>query len=231
MNDRCNNSASATQVITTVNNIAPVLNVPANVNLSCGANAQPTATGNATATASCNATVTVSFADVATNGACADGSGSIARNWTAVDSCGNRVRVLRFAVPCSTLLTAALVCCCLAQVSGIQLITFTVVPPPPPTANLTIVAPANITVPCNSSTLPAVTGSATASGGCSNATVAFVDVVTPGACNGSFSIVRQWTASDTYVTLQRYANEVSHVFLCYNAGAMPRPLRNRRSQL
>lgn len=76
------NTASAVQVITVLDETAPVLTVPADVVLGCGASSDPSNTGVATATDACSEPVTVTYADEQVDG-------SIIRTWTATDACGN----------------------------------------------------------------------------------------------------------------------------------------------
>ena len=61
----------------------------------------------------------------------------------------------------------------------------------------TITCPANITIECTASTLPANTGNPTASDNCiTPPTVTFSDVTTGGACPQERTITRTWTATD-----------------------------------
>ncbi|MEI6750133.1 MAG: Ig-like domain-containing protein, partial [Bacteroidota bacterium] len=60
-----------------------------------------------------------------------------------------------------------------------------------------ITCPADITVNCEDSSVPASTGTATATDNCDAApVVTFVDVTTPGSCAGNYVITRIWTATD-----------------------------------
>ncbi|MCB0535254.1 MAG: DUF3494 domain-containing protein, partial [Saprospiraceae bacterium] len=60
-----------------------------------------------------------------------------------------------------------------------------------------IICPANLSLNCNSSTLPSDTGTATATDNCSFAPqVNSNDVTTPGNCPQAFTITRTWTAID-----------------------------------
>ncbi|NND77796.1 MAG: T9SS type A sorting domain-containing protein, partial [Flavobacteriales bacterium] len=62
-----------------------------------------------------------------------------------------------------------------------------------------ISCPADITIDCSDSQLPANTGSANATDDCSNATITFSDGPTTAgtpACAGNYSFVRTWTATD-----------------------------------
>ncbi|HJW29867.1 MAG TPA: hypothetical protein VJ508_11580, partial [Saprospiraceae bacterium] len=59
-----------------------------------------------------------------------------------------------------------------------------------------ISCPANVTIQCGTSTLPAATGSATANDNCSSPLVTFADVTAAGSCSQAYSITRTWTAID-----------------------------------
>jgi hypothetical protein len=56
--------------------------------------------------------------------------------------------------------------------------------------------PANITILCSASTLPANTGSATATDNCSAPVVTYTDVTVAGACPQSYTITRTWKGTD-----------------------------------
>jgi hypothetical protein len=81
--DDCGNSANCTQEITVVDNTAPVISCPANIDLECDESTAPANTGYATATDNCDTNPTVAYADVQNNG-------TITRTWTATDACGNQ---------------------------------------------------------------------------------------------------------------------------------------------
>jgi hypothetical protein len=84
--DECGNAVSQVQTITVRDITAPVLTIPANVTIECGAVSAPTATGTATATDGCG-NATVSFSD--SIAIPCPGSQIITRTWLAVDLCGN----------------------------------------------------------------------------------------------------------------------------------------------
>ncbi len=84
--DACGNTATASQVVTVLDGVAPVLaNVPRAVTIECGA-AEPTALPTATDACDSNPTITVVRTEVA--GVCA-GSMTVTRTFTATDACGN----------------------------------------------------------------------------------------------------------------------------------------------
>jgi hypothetical protein len=61
----------------------------------------------------------------------------------------------------------------------------------------TITCPANVTIECTVSTLPASTGTASATDNCDTSpTITSTDVTTAGDCPQSYSIVRTWKAAD-----------------------------------
>ncbi len=59
-----------------------------------------------------------------------------------------------------------------------------------------ITCPANLTIECTASTLPADTGTATATDNCSTPAVTFSDVTVAGGCPQEITITRTWLASD-----------------------------------
>ena len=70
--------------------------------------------------------------------------------------------------------------------------TITVIDTTPPA----ISCPADADVDCSAPTDPGSTGEATASDGCSGATVGYVDSIATGNCAGNYVITRTWTATD-----------------------------------
>ncbi|WP_323026851.1 gliding motility-associated C-terminal domain-containing protein [Gelidibacter japonicus] len=84
--DACGNASTASQTINMVDNVAPVLSVPADATVECSESTEPSATGMATATDSCGE-VTITHVDTAEEG-CGN-TQTITRTWTATDECGN----------------------------------------------------------------------------------------------------------------------------------------------
>ncbi|RAJ06992.1 gliding motility-associated-like protein [Chitinophaga skermanii] len=83
--DLCGNTATAEQIITVEDKVAPVFTgIPAAVTVDCG---HIPAVANPTATDNCS-TATITFRQDSIPGACI-GSYQIRRTWTATDSCGN----------------------------------------------------------------------------------------------------------------------------------------------
>ncbi len=56
--------------------------------------------------------------------------------------------------------------------------------------------PPNITIECTASTLPATTGTATATDNCSTITITSTDAILPGDCPQEKTIIRNWKATD-----------------------------------
>ena len=86
--DLCGNTTTAVQMIWIVDEIDPVLTVPANVEISCSDSSLPATTGNASATDNCTLTPEISYADVSQLNDC-NNTGLIFRTWSARDACGN----------------------------------------------------------------------------------------------------------------------------------------------
>ncbi len=164
--DACENVASAMQTITVVDLIAPALTVPPAATRQVGQSMLPSSTGQATATDGCSA-ATVTYSDRESLGS--DGTGTIARAWTATDACGNAT-------------------------AGAQTITVVAAPPPP---TLSLTPPADVRIESGQAPDPSLTGHATASTTCSTpATVTYADVANLTGCDGTGTIVRTWTAQD-----------------------------------
>jgi gliding motility-associated-like protein len=85
-NDGCGNTSSCVQTITKVDQIAPLINCPANISIACSDSISPNKTGMATATDNCQSNVFITFVDTIMGTSC---DSIITRTWTATDSCGN----------------------------------------------------------------------------------------------------------------------------------------------
>jgi hypothetical protein len=79
--DAAGNYSTATQTITTVDNVKPTISAPNNVTVACGASTHTSATGTATGADACSS-VSISYTD-ATSG------NVITRTWKATDASGN----------------------------------------------------------------------------------------------------------------------------------------------
>ena len=85
--DVCNNSSTASQVITVRDVTVPVLvDVPANITVECSA---VPSIATVSATDNCDANVTVTSAEVRTDGPNCVDTYVLTRTWTATDNCGN----------------------------------------------------------------------------------------------------------------------------------------------
>lgn len=84
--DECGNASTGVQVITVVDNTAPVLSgVPAALTVECDAIPD---TASVTAADTCDGVVAVSLSSSSAVGACPQGY-TLTRTWTASDACGN----------------------------------------------------------------------------------------------------------------------------------------------
>lgn len=86
--DDCGNSSTCVQIIQVDDSMPPVITCPTNVTIECTSGTLPGITGTATATDNCDAIPTILFSDSFVVGACPQ-EGTITRNWTATDDCGN----------------------------------------------------------------------------------------------------------------------------------------------
>ncbi len=87
--DDANNSATCSFTVTVNDNLAPGINCPSNISISCEDSTDPSNTGTATSSDACsNASVTIDFSDVTTPGNCPN-EYTITRTWTATDASGN----------------------------------------------------------------------------------------------------------------------------------------------
>src|SRR5204863_474331 len=158
---------------------APVITCPANTTINCQASSLPANTGTATATDNCTpvANITISSTDVSTQG----GNPALASyyNYTIT-------RTWKATDPSGNSSTC------------VQLITVQDVTAP------VITCPANTTINCQASSLPANTGTATATDNCTpvaNITISSTDVSTQGANPAkssyyNYTITRTWKATD-----------------------------------
>lgn len=88
--DVCGNSSTCVQMITVEDSTPPVINCPANINVSCNENTDPAALGVATTTDNCDPFVQPTFSDVVSGStAGCNQSSTITRTWLGTDDCGN----------------------------------------------------------------------------------------------------------------------------------------------
>jgi hypothetical protein len=231
--DAAGNYSTATQTITTVDNVKPTISTPNNVTVNCGSSTHPSATGTATGADACSS-VTISYSDAATGSV-------ITRTWKATDASGNFITATQtitivdntkpvisdvndITISCSQSSTPA-GCNSVATATdncSTPTVTYSDVTAgnkitrtwkatdaagnfATSTQVITIVdntkpvltEPNDITINCGASTLPAVTGNATATDNCSTPAITYSD-----ATNGNV-ITRTWKATDAsgnYVT-------------------------------
>ena len=165
--DMCGNIASCIQTIVIIDNEAPVLQVPPSVTLSCEENTSVENTGMATAVDNCTPVDEVIV--------------SYSDNVFGLTGCsgtGTIVRTWSAKDACNNIST------------GTQFITLEDTTPPAYTC------PANITVSCESSILPAVTGLFSATDLCGSVFTGYTDQVIEQICNGTGLVERHWTAID-----------------------------------
>ena len=85
----CGNSASDIQLITVIDEVAPVITFcPASVTVECTADTSSDSHGVATATDTCDTDVTITESDSVDSSPCGNNV-IITRTWTATDDCGN----------------------------------------------------------------------------------------------------------------------------------------------
>ena len=85
--DDCNNTATATQIITVIDNTAPdILNAPADITVEC--DEVPAAPADVVAQDDCDALIDVVYNEVRVDGDCANNY-TLTRTWTATDDCNN----------------------------------------------------------------------------------------------------------------------------------------------
>ena len=166
--DSCGNANDCTQTVTVQDTTRPAITCPINVTINCEASTNPTNTGTATATDNCTDVVTnITYVDNRTNGSCNDNY-TLARTWTAVDSCGN-------ANDCTQTVTV--------QDTTRPAITCPI--------NVTINCEAS-TNPTNTGTATATDNCTDVV-----TNITYVDNRTNGSCNDNYSLARTWTAVDS----------------------------------
>jgi hypothetical protein len=167
--DACGNSSTCAQVITVDDSTAPVItDCPANRTIECDESTLPANTGMASATDNCDPAPDVTYSDVTVASSTCPQEYTINRTWTATDACGN-------SSTCAQVITVD-----------------------DSTAPVITDCPANRTIECDESTLPANTGMASATDNCDPAPdVTYSDVtVASTTCPQEYTINRTWTATD-----------------------------------
>jgi large repetitive protein len=156
--DECGNTATQTQVITVVDEVAPVLSMyPADATVSCD---NIPAAPAITATDNCDDDLNVSFVQSAFEGC----SGQFTRTWSVTDWCNNTTTHVQ---------------------------TITVVDEVAPWFNQSV---EDATVECDA--IPSVP-QVSASDNCDlNVAIAYNEQIVDGDCDGNYTIIRTWTATD-----------------------------------
>lgn len=166
--DMCGNVAACIQTIVITDTKKPILTIPASVTINCNDSSNPSFTGTATATDNCTPVEEIVVA--------------FSDNVLGLSGCNGTGSIVR---------TWSAADACQNVSFGTQFIT--VIDNTPPS----ITCPPNITVSCESSILPEVTGTATATDLCGQAFVGYTDLVLGSlGCNGTGIIERTWTAID-----------------------------------
>ena len=165
--DSCGNVATRVQTITTQDTQPPMLTIPVDMALGCFDPTNTNATGTASALDTCDTYPLVTFEDAVTEGGCPS-TLTIARTWTATDSCGN-------------------------STSATQMLTFSDDLAPALTAPADVTV--GCTTDCDD--LSTEVGNATAQDDCDpTPAITYADTVTAGACAQERLITRTWTATD-----------------------------------
>ena len=184
--DVCGNTTEYVQIITIIDTIAPTFTAtPTNVTVQCDDSIDPADTnGPATASDNCGMNPNTPISHADVDDLSGcNGTGTITRTWTALDVCGNTTEYVQI---------------------------ITVIDTSAPAFTLT---PADITIQCSDSILPADTnGPATATDNCGvdpNQPISYVDVDNLGGCNGTGSITRTWTALDACGNTAKYVQTIT----------------------
>jgi large repetitive protein len=169
--DACGRVSTCVQTITVETVPPPVISCPPNITISCSDSRLPAATGTATATAACTTPGEIEITY-------SDNTSGL----TGCNGTGVLVRTWTAEDPCGL------------KSSCQQRITIRDVTAP------VITCPANLTISCSDSRLPAVTGTATATDNCSQApgiAINYTDNIAGlTGCSGTGVLVRTWRAVD-----------------------------------
>ncbi len=166
--DACGNTTSCDQTITIDDTTDPVIVCPHDTLVDCTESVLPENVGTASATDNCTDVVTdIVYNDVVTPGSCRDNY-TIARTWTATDSCGNFSQCVQTIMVQDT--TDPVIVC-----------------PHDTLVDCTeSVLPGNVgTASATDNCTDVVTD------------IVYNDVVTPGSCRDNYTIARTWTATDS----------------------------------
>ncbi len=169
--DGCGNIAQCVQVITIVDQTAPVVTCPPHITVDCSAGISPAVTGSPAISDNCTtgANLNVQYTDIEIIPLGCNTTGVLQRTWTITDACGNST-ICTQTITITDLLKPILTC-------------------PPPA-----------TISCESSVLPAITGIATASDNCTpvaDIVIGYTDDTSLlFGCNGTGILHRTWSATD-----------------------------------
>jgi hypothetical protein len=165
--DMCGNVAACIQTIVIQDNQKPVMNLPPAITISCEESSGVENTGYCEAFDNCTPVADLTI--------------QFSDNVFGLNGCngtGTIVRTWSARDACNNITT------------GIQFITVVDTEAP------SISTPANITISCENSTLPATTGTMTATDQCGTSFTGYTDLVLQQACNGPGVIQRTWSAID-----------------------------------
>lgn len=164
--DVCGNIASCIQTIIIIDNTKPTLTLPPPVTIDCAASTSPAVLGYATAADNCTPANQMTV--------------QFSDNLSGLTGCNGTGTIVR---------TWSVMDACNNIGFANQLITVR------DNSGPSINCPANITITCESSTLPATTGSPSAADACGAAFISYTDQANL-ACNSTGTIVRTWSVTD-----------------------------------
>ncbi|MBK9981725.1 MAG: HYR domain-containing protein [Saprospiraceae bacterium] len=166
--DMCGNVAVCIQTVVIIDNTKPILTIPPAITIACTQSTSVAVTGQATATDNCTSTSNLVI--------------NFSDNVLGLTGCSGTGVIVRT-------WTAADACGNIA--TGTQFITVQDITAPQ------ITCPSNVTISCESSVLPAVTGALTSTDQCGTTFNSYTDeVAQPVGCNGTGTITRHWAAID-----------------------------------
>lgn len=169
--DDCGNSISCTQIIHVIDETAPVILCPADIEISCTESTNPDDIGYPDGSDQCTPSeeLEIHYADDLSGLTGCMATGSIVRNWTVLDACGN-------ISACSQTITIA------------------------DNQAPVIICPADAIVSCEDDLSPDTQGNATADDDCTPAQMIAMNytdnIETLPGCNGTGILVRTWSAAD-----------------------------------
>ena len=162
--DACGNTATCAQTITVNDDTPPAMTCPGPVNVQCASEVPAVNTSSVTTTDNCAGSVNVTHVSDAISNSTCPNRFTVTRTYRATDACGNTNT-------CSQTITV--------NDNTVPVITS---------------CPADAIIECDASSLPANTGSATASDNCGAVTPTYNDVTVNRGC--ITYITRTWTATD-----------------------------------